>query len=57
MLTLILFGGVSGLYMDRRKAKRTFLPILHGAANLLLLLLAASQFVTGLVILARLFSS
>ena len=57
MLALIAFGGLSGLYMDRKKAKRTLLPILHGAANLLLLLLAFWQLVTGLVILLRLFGT
>jgi len=57
MLALILFGSATGLYMDRKKAKRTLLPILHGAANLLLLLLALSQFVTGVVILTRLLTS
>ncbi|WP_319584512.1 DUF4079 family protein [uncultured Pseudodesulfovibrio sp.] len=53
MLVLIVFGGLSGLYMDRKKAKRTILPILHGGANLLLLLMALSQFVTGVGILLR----
>ncbi|HKI82646.1 MAG TPA: DUF4079 domain-containing protein, partial [Pseudodesulfovibrio sp.] len=57
MLALILFGSTTGLYMDRKKAKRTLLPILHGAANLLLLLLALSQFVTGVVILTHLLAS
>ncbi|MEZ7196369.1 hypothetical protein [Pseudodesulfovibrio karagichevae] len=57
MLWLIAFGGLSGLYMDRKKAKRTLLPILHGAANLLLLLLALGQLVTGLVILGRLLAA
>jgi hypothetical protein len=57
MLALILFGGLTGLYMDRKKAKRYFLPILHGAANLLLLLLGVSQLITGLIILSRLFQA
>ena len=57
MLALILFGTATGLYMDRKKAKRTLLPILHGAANLLLLLLAVSQLITGIVILTRLFAT
>jgi hypothetical protein len=43
--------------MDRKKAKRYFLPILHGAANLLLLLLGVSQLITGLIILSRLFQA
>jgi hypothetical protein len=57
MLWLIAFGGLTGLYMDRKKAKRKLMPILHGAANMLLLLLAVAQLVTGLVILTRLLSS
>ena len=57
MLALILFGTVTGLYMDRKKAKRTILPVLHGVANLLLLLLAVGQLVTGVAILLRLFPS
>ncbi|OIQ51922.1 hypothetical protein BerOc1_00388 [Pseudodesulfovibrio hydrargyri] len=54
ILWLIAFGTVTGLYMDRRKAKRTVMPVLHGAANLLLLLLAVAQLVTGMGILSRL---
>jgi hypothetical protein len=57
MLALIAFGGLSGLYMDRKKAKRKMLPILHGAANMVLLLLAVAQLVTGIVIVARILSS
>ncbi|WP_148266938.1 DUF4079 family protein [Pseudodesulfovibrio mercurii] len=57
MLALIVFGAATGLYMDRRKAKRSIMPVLHGAANMLLLLLALGQLVTGLVILGRLFAS
>jgi hypothetical protein len=57
MLALIAFGGLTGLYMDRKKAKRTIMPVLHGAANMLLLVLAVAQLVTGLVILARLLSA
>jgi len=47
MLPLLLFGFFSGLYMDRRKKKRTFLPLLHGSNNLLLLILALAQAYTG----------
>jgi hypothetical protein len=53
MLPLILFGLASGLYMDRKKAKRKILPILHGAANLVLIVLALSQLVTGIAIVGR----
>jgi hypothetical protein len=54
MLWLIAFGTATGLYMDRKKAKRAIMPVLHGAANLLLLLLALGQFFTGMAILSRL---
>jgi hypothetical protein len=57
MLALIAFGGLSGLYMDRKKAKRKLLPILHGVANMLLVLLALAQLVTGLVIVGRILAS
>jgi hypothetical protein len=57
MLALIAFGGASGLYMDRKKARRKVLPVLHGAANMVLLLLAFAQLATGVVILSRILSS
>jgi uncharacterized membrane protein YozB (DUF420 family) len=47
MLPLILFGIASGRYMDRVKARRTALPLAHGACNLLVLLLALYQIRTG----------
>ncbi|WP_319469112.1 DUF4079 family protein [uncultured Pseudodesulfovibrio sp.] len=47
MVPLLVVGVVSGIYMDRRKAKRTALPILHGACNLLLLFMAFYQIKTG----------
>lgn len=47
MVPLILFGAFSGLYMDRKKARRTILPLLHGIGNLVLLGLALYQFSTG----------
>ncbi|WP_207259783.1 DUF4079 family protein [Desulfovibrio sp. Huiquan2017] len=53
MLPLILFGAASGLYMDRRKAPRTTLPLLHGAINMVLVLLALGQLITGTAIVAR----
>ena len=51
MLPLIAFGLASGLAMDRVKAKRTALPLAHGAVNALLVLLALYQLFTGILIL------
>ena len=47
ILPLILFGLFSGLYMNRKKQKRKFLPIAHGLINLTVLLLALYQMSTG----------
>jgi hypothetical protein len=51
MVPLILFGMGSGFYMDRNKARRVALPLAHGAANALLVVLALYQFYTGVIIL------
>jgi hypothetical protein len=47
MVPLILFGLISGLFMNSRKKKRTVLPLLHGINNVLLLILALNQARTG----------
>ena len=47
MVPFILFGAATGYYMDRNKARRKLLPLLHGICNLLLLSMALYQFVTG----------
>ena len=47
MLPLILFGIASGLWMDRNKAPRTALPLIHAAVNALVLLMALCQAATG----------
>ena len=47
MIPFIIFGGTTGLYMDRNKKKRTALPLIHGLINLVLLILALIQIVTG----------
>ena len=47
MTTFIIFGGTSGLYMDHNKKKRIALPLIHGLSNLVLLILALAQVVTG----------
>jgi len=56
MLPLILFGLASGLYMDRKKARRKILPVLHGATNLFLIVLALAQLATGIAIVGRILS-
>ncbi|UCF57863.1 MAG: DUF4079 family protein [Deltaproteobacteria bacterium] len=47
MVPLIIFGLSSGLYMDRNKKQRKVLPIVHGLNNVILLMLALTQIVTG----------
>ena len=47
MPPLILFGLFSGLYMNRKKKKRTLLPIVHGLNNMIVLALALYQISTG----------
>jgi uncharacterized membrane protein len=47
ILPLILFGLFSGLYMNRKKKMREFLPLVHGLINLTVLVLALYQITTG----------
>ncbi|QGY39140.1 DUF4079 family protein [Pseudodesulfovibrio cashew] len=47
MLPLLFFGGLSGLYMHRNKARRRVLPLLHGLCNVVLVGQALYQFKTG----------
>lgn len=47
MLPLMLFGLITGIYMHRVKKKRTYLPLLHGLNNLVVIILAFSQIRTG----------
>jgi hypothetical protein len=47
MLPFLVFGLVSGLYMDRKRQKRKTLPLLHGLSNLVALILALAQVKTG----------
>ena len=48
MLPVILFSFITGRGMDRNKAPRTLLPVLHGVSGLLLLLMALCQTSTGI---------
>ena len=47
MVPFIIFGLVSGLYMNRNKKERRALPLIHGLNNLIVLVLALAQVVTG----------
>lgn len=47
MAPLVLVGFFTGRLMDKHKAKRRVMPLVHGANNLLLLFLALWQFLTG----------
>lgn len=51
LLPLMIFGLLSGLYMNAKKKKRRWLPILHAANNAILMILAFTQIVTGWKIL------
>jgi hypothetical protein len=48
MLPFIIFGLGSGLYMNQYKKKRKILTLLHGLNNLVLLILAGYQTVSGI---------
>lgn len=57
MLPFIVFGLASGAYMDRKKAPRKLLPLLHGANNLALVGCNVYQLITGLPVLVTLLSA
>jgi hypothetical protein len=44
---LIIFGFISGLYMNHAKKKRRILPFAHGLNNLVVLIMAISQIISG----------
>ncbi|MEA3438494.1 MAG: DUF4079 domain-containing protein [Thermodesulfobacteriota bacterium] len=48
MIPFILFAIGSGLYMDRKKKKRTTLPLIHAIFNTVMLFLALLQIYTGI---------
>ena len=48
MTPLIIFGFLSGLYMNHKKGKRRILPFIHGLNNLVVLTMAISQIISGL---------
>ena len=47
MVPFIFFGLASGLYMNHDKKQRKVLPLIHGLSNLVLLILALTQVVSG----------
>jgi nitric oxide reductase large subunit len=47
MAPFIIFSGASGLYMNRNKKKRKALPLIHGLSNLVLLIFALIQVLSG----------
>lgn len=51
MTPLMFFGLASGLIMDRRRARRKLLPVVHGLVNLTVLILALLQIWTGIGVL------
>lgn len=48
LVPFILFGIITGLYMNRKKKKRLALPLLHGFNNAFIILVALSQVYTGI---------
>lgn len=51
IIALSLFGLASGYIMDKYKRKRSLLPIVHGLANVLLLVLVVIELITGFFLL------
>ena len=47
MAPFIIFGLVSGLYMNHKKRKRRILPFVHGLNNLVVLIMAIGQIISG----------
>ena len=47
MVPFIIFGVGSGLYMDHKKKNRKLLTFIHGVNNLVVLVLALTQVVSG----------
>ena len=48
MVPFIIFGFITGLYMNHTKRKRKILPFIHGLNNLVVLIMAVSQIISGL---------
>ena len=54
MFPLLIFGLASGYVMDKRKKKRSALPLAHAINNAVLVLLAACQLATGIGVIRSL---
>lgn len=48
VIVLSIFGLITGCIMDRRKKKRKILPLVHGLLNIILIVLVAIVFITGI---------
>lgn len=53
MCPLIAIGFVTGFYMNRVKKKRILLPLIHGANNTILFLLAVYQVYSGWLVMQK----
>lgn len=53
MCPLIVFGFVTGFYMNRVKKKRILLPLIHGLNNAFLFLLAIHQIYSGWLVMQK----
>lgn len=53
MCPLIVFGFVTGFYMNRVKKKRILLPLIHGLNNTFLFLLAIHQIYSGWLVMQK----
>lgn len=53
ILVLGLFGIISGFILYLKPQKRRILPVIHGINNLVILLLASAQVVTGIMAYMR----
>lgn len=51
IIALSLFGLATGYIMDKYKRKRTVLPLVHGVANVVLLVLVVIELFTGVGLL------
>jgi len=53
MIPFLLISYITGTVMDKKKQKRFWLPVIHGANNLVVLGLALYQFYTGYIIVVN----
>jgi len=48
MIPFVIFGIISGVYMNYKKEKNPVFPFIHGLNNLVILIFALIQVITGL---------